>query len=273
MRTFIQKLDETKNYISKKIKIKPRAGIIAGSGLGCLRDNIKNPVTIKYSDIPHFPKSGVAGHSGELVAGLLSGVPVVILNGRVHYYEGYMMEDAVYGVAALKWLGVSTVIVTAAVGAINKKYSVGDIVILKDHINFTGENPLRGLYSKELGERFPDISNVYDGAYRREALKAAKRNKITVHEGVYFGVQGPSYETPAEIRAFRKLGGDVVGMSVVSEVIMAGELNMKTIGLAYAANKASGVSSKRLKHEDVLKAGEKASRNIAKIIGELVTKL
>ena len=276
MKTFVQKLDETKKYILKKTKttgITPRVGIIAGSGLGCIKDGIKNPIVIKYSDIPNFTKSSVSGHAGELILGKLSGVHVAILSGRVHYYEGHSIESAALPTAVLKWLGVETLIVTAATGAINKKYSPGNIVFIKDHINFTGQTPLRGAYLPELGPRFPDISKVYDFNIRQHAIKLAKKFKIKAFEGVYFGVTGPSYETPAEIKAFRKLGGDIVGMSVVGEVIMAGALNLKVLGIAYVSNMAAGIEKGQLKHEDVLDLGAKAVVSVSKIINETLKKL
>lgn len=266
----LQKIKESKKYIVTKCKIKPKTAIICGSGLSNIKSIIEQKNVIPYSKIPYFKQSTVEGHAGELVLGKIKSADVALLNGRVHYYEGYTMQDISYPVRIMKALGVENIIITCAVGAINKKYNVGDIVVIKDHINFMCDNPLIGKHYKEFGNRFPDMTNIYDKIIIKQILKFAKNNKIKIHEGIYFAVSGPSYETPAEINAYRKLGGDVVGMSLVPESIVANQMNMKVTALTYISNKASGLSKNSLTHKEVLQAGKNAAISIEKIIRNFV---
>jgi inosine guanosine and xanthosine phosphorylase family len=262
----LQKIEKTKKYILSKTGFKPSVAIIAGSGLGNLKKQFTNIKTIKYRQIPYFSKTTVDGHAGELVLCSYKGTQLLLFNGRFHFYEGYCAQDVIYPVKVMKAMGVETLVLTAAVGGMNKKYNSGDIVILKDHINFTGNNPLIGENVSALGERFPGVADVYDAPLRKNALKAAVKLKIKVHEGIYFGVTGPSYETAAEVNAFRKLGGDVVGMSVVYEAIAAAHMKMKVVGISYVSNMAAGINKTRLNHKEVLEAGKKANSGVTKII-------
>ncbi|MEA5001135.1 MAG: purine-nucleoside phosphorylase [Endomicrobiaceae bacterium] len=259
-------LDESKKYIKGRTKYNPKIAVIIGSGLSNIKEKINNPDIIEYDKIPNFKKTTVEGHKGELVFGKLNSVEVVLLNGRFHYYEGYSMKDISYPVRLIKHIGVETLIITCAAGALNRKYEVGDIVAVNDHINFMFDNPLIGEYHKEFGERFPDLTDTYDKKLIQKAIKISKRNKIKMHKGTYFAVTGPSYETPAEVSAFSKLGGDVAGMSLVAESIAAKQMNMKVLALAYVSNKASGLSNEKLNHKDVLMLGKKAGIFIEKII-------
>ncbi|MFH1378657.1 MAG: purine-nucleoside phosphorylase, partial [bacterium] len=257
-------------YIEKRISIFPRVGIILGSGLGRVADDLQDTVSFSYKDLPHFPKTGVDGHSGKLVFGHLSGKLVVVMQGRPHYYEGFAMKDIVYPVRLMKMLGAKCLIVTAAVGAVNSKYHTGDIVFLKDHINFMGYNPLIGAHNERFGERFPDMGCAYDRDLLKFGISFAKRKKIHVHQGVYVAVSGPSYETPSEIRVFGKLGGDVVGMSVVPEVIAARQMSIRVVGICNVSNTAS--SHVDVTHKEVLAAGKKSTASMTKLIKGLVCK-
>ncbi len=269
----LAKIKESKLYIKKKININPKIAIICGSGLSNIKDVIKQERVIPYSKIPYFKQSTVEGHIGELVIGKLNSKDVFLLNGRTHYYEGYSMQEISYPIRVMKSLGVEILIITCAVGAINKKYNVGDIVVIKDHINFMFDNPLIGKHYSEFGKRFPDMTNIYNKDFRKYILKIAKNNKIKIHEGVYFAVSGPVYETPAEISTYRKFGGDVVGMSLIPESIVANQMNMKVAALTYVSNKASGLSKNSLTHSEVLKEGKEASLSIEKIIKDFVKEL
>ena len=240
-------------------KFKPVAAIIAGSGLADSLPELTDKVSIPYSSIPNFPRTTVKGHKGELVFGRLHGKDVVIMRGRFHYYEGRPLNFIAFPVRVLAFLGVKTLIVTAAVGSLKSSLRPGDFLILKDHINFMGANPLMGNYNSLFGEMFPDMNEPYDAVLRREALVAARKIKIRASEGVYLAVTGPSYETPAEVRVYRMLGGSVAGMSVVPEVIAARQLKIKVLGVCWISNFTSGISRKILDHGDVLKLGKKVS--------------
>ncbi|MDR2192385.1 MAG: purine-nucleoside phosphorylase [Endomicrobium sp.] len=256
----LKKIKESADFIFKNASVKPKAAVIAGSGVAGFKDVFKVVKTLDYAKIPHFAKTSVQGHLGTLD---VCDNGLFVFNGRVHFYEGYSPQEAVYPVRTIKALGIETLVITAAVGALNKKYRTGDIAVLKDHINFTGGNPLIGKHCREFGERFPDMSAVYDASLRKKALTAAKKMKINVYESVYFGVSGPSFETPAEVSAYRKLGGDILGMSVVYEAIAASQMKMKVLALTYIANAAA---QKNTGHEDVLAAGKQAGGKIVKII-------
>jgi len=265
----LNQIKESANFILKYTQLKPSVAVIAGSGISGFRDVFKVIETLDYSQIPHFAKTTVAGHSGKLDICENNKQALLVFNGRFHFYEGRSAQEIIYPVRVMKALGVETLIITAAVGAINEKYNTGDIVALKDHINLTGNNPLIGKHYEEFGRRFPDMSCVYDKFLTQKAANAAKNLKIKFHKGTYFGVSGPSYETPAEIQAYKKLGGDIVGMSVVYEAIAAAQMNIKVLGLTYVSNAAAGINKKSLNHEEVLKAGKTASGKIVKIIYNL----
>jgi len=268
----LKQLQETKKFIDKKIKTKPKIAVILGSGLSNIQNKLKDSISIPYGKIPHFKQSTVEGHNGQLVFGKLNKTDIMLMSGRLHYYEGYCMQDIIYPVRLMKFLGIETLIITCAVGALNKKYNVGDIVMIKDHINFLG-NPLIGKHYSIFGNRFPDSSNIYDQTLRKTVKQISIKNKIKIHEGIYFAVTGPSYETPSEVKAFIKLGGDVVGMSLVPESITASQEGIKTVALTYVSNKATGISKKQLSHSEVLALGKKASISLEKTISELTVKL
>jgi purine-nucleoside phosphorylase len=264
-----KKIQETKKVLSFK-NFKPIIAIITGSGLGEISSQFDIYKVIKYSKVPYFPKATAPGHAGELLLSSYNNIDFLIFNGRFHYYEGHSPQDVIYPLRVMKLLGIKTLVLTAAVGALNKKYNIGDIVVLKDHINFTGNSPLIGPNFEEFGERFPNMENVYDYSLRKKVLSIAKTLNIKAKEGIYFAVSGPAYETLAEIKAYRILGGDVVGMSVVYEATAAAHMKFNTLGLAYVSNMAAGINDKPLIHSEVLKTGERVSGNLAKIIKHII---
>ena len=266
----LERIKESTKYVNKKIKANPKIAVICGSGLSNITEIIKQEKIIPYLEIPYFKQSTVEGHNGQFIFGKFNSTDILLMSGRLHYYEGYTMQEITYPIRVMKSLGVEFLIITCAVGAINPKYNPGDIVVIKDHINFMCNNPLIGKHYNEFGNRFPDMTNIYNKDIRKQILKIARNNKIKAHEGIYFAVSGPSYETPAEINAYRKLGGDVVGMSLVPESIVANQMNIKVIALTYVSNKGSGLSNKSLTHSEVLQIGKKSAISIEKIIKSFV---
>ncbi|MDR1941718.1 MAG: purine-nucleoside phosphorylase [Endomicrobium sp.] len=266
----IDKIQKSKKAILGKSAFKPSLAVIAGSGVGNLKDNFTVLKTVKYCDAPYFAKTTVSGHAGEINFCSYKGTDFLIFNGRFHFYEGHSASDVIYPVRVMKAAGIETLVITAAGGGINKNYIPADIIVLSDHINFTGNNPLIGVHYKEFGERFPNMGGVYDKLLRKKALASAKKYRIRAREGVYFGVSGPAYETPAAVRAYRTLGADIVGMSVVYEAMAAAQMKMKILGLAYVSNMAAGLNKKSLSHEEVLETGKTVSKNIAKIIQDMI---
>ncbi|AKL97636.1 purine-nucleoside phosphorylase [Endomicrobium proavitum] len=261
----LQKIARSKKIIEKTVLgFKPEAAIITGSGFSGIKNKFTVVKTLPYSKIPFFPKTTVAGHPGEINFCSYKSKNVLIFNGRFHLYEGFKPEEIIYPVRVAKALEIKSLIITCAVGGLNKKYKTGDIVIIKDQINFTGENPFCGAHFDGFGERFPDVSAIYDKDLRKKALSSAKKFKIRVHEGVYLGVTGSAYETPAEVKAYVKLGGDIIGMSVVFEAAAAAQTHMKVLGLSSVSD-AAGTSAK---HDEVLKSVDENVNDIAKIVQE-----
>jgi purine-nucleoside phosphorylase len=251
--------DEAVIAIRKRMKepLAPRVGVVLGSGLAAFGAAVENATRIPYGEIPHFLRPSAEGHKGELVLGSVSGVPVAVMSGRVHFYEGHTEHQVVYPVRVLGRLGVSTVILTNAAGAVNRRYRPGDFMALSDHLNLTGRNPLTGPNDPDLGPRFPDMSQPYDRELRAKTIAGFKKAGGTIHEGVYVGLLGPSYETPAEIAMFRMFGADAVGMSTVLETIAARHMGLKVIGISCITNAASD-HGETLSHESVLEEGRKA---------------
>jgi purine-nucleoside phosphorylase len=247
-----EQIQETAAYIRTRYPEKPVLGLILGSGLGPYADTFERRTVIPFSELPHFPRSTVLGHSGNLVLGQAEGVPVAALQGRVHFYEGYPMASVVYPVRVLRELGIQQLIVTNAAGGINAGYRPGDLMLILDHINLMGANPLIGANIDALGLRFPDMSEAYNRAMRDAAVRVAEERKIFLREGIYVGVAGPSYETPAEIRMLRLLGADAVGMSTVPEVIAANHMGITVLGISCITNMAAGILPQKLTHEEVM---------------------
>ncbi len=269
----LEKIKATATFINEKVKRPIDAGIILGSGLGGLVKEIEIELTIPYSQIPDFPVSTVEGHSGQLIIGKLGGKTVLAMQGRFHYYEGYSMKEVTFPVRVMKMMGINTLFVSNASGGLNPDYKVGDVIIISDHINFFPEHPLRGKNINELGTRFPDMSRSYDVDLRNKAKAIAQKNGINVKEGVYVGVSGPTFETPAEYLMFRHLGADIVGMSTVPEVIVARHMEMTVFGVSIVTD--SGVPGQivEISHEEVQEVAAKAEPNMTLILKELVAGL
>lgn len=257
-------------FIKSKITDTYEIGIVLGSGLGTLGEKIENPQYVDYANIPGFPVSTAPGHTGRFVFGTLNGKKVMCMQGRVHLYEGYPVETVVLPIRVMKMMGVKKLIVTNAAGGINENFDVGDIMVINDHINFTGRNCLMGKNDDDFGVRFPDMSFGYAPQLSKVAFKCAKKLGIKLQKGIYIGCTGPSYETPAEIRAFRILGADAVGMSTVQEVIAANHCGIDVLGFSLISNKAAGLSGERLTEEEVLTIGRQKSEEMQKLITEIV---
>ncbi|CAM3239388.1 purine-nucleoside phosphorylase [Brevibacillus invocatus] len=260
-------------YIEPKLAEKPTIGLVLGSGLGVLADEIENPVVIPYDEIPGFTKSTVVGHKGQLVIGKLRGKQVVAMQGRFHYYEGHDLDAVVFPIRVMKLLGVETMIITNAAGGINESYGEGNLMLIRDHINLTARNPLIGPNDDEMGTRFPDMSEAYSKDLRNLAKNVAEEQGINLQEGVYVGLLGPSYETPAEIRMLRILGADAVGMSTVPEVIVARHMNVKVLGISCISNMAAGILEQPLSHEEVMATTERVKSQFLTLVKEIVFKL
>ena len=249
---YMEKINESVNYIKGKCRKKPSIGLILGSGLGSLGEKIENPITINYKDIPNFPVSTVEGHKGQLIIGTLGGKNVIAMQGRFHYYEGYPLSEVVFPVRVMIELGIENLIVTNAAGGVNESFSPGDLMIISDHINFTGQNPLIGKNYNELGPRFVDMTRVYDKGLIALAKDVGKKLNIPLQEGVYMWLTGPTYETPSEVKLARILGASAVGMSTVPEVIAASHQNIRVLGISCITNMAAGILDKPLNHEEVI---------------------
>jgi purine-nucleoside phosphorylase len=267
------RIQETKDFLSANTNIIPQAGIILGSGLGGLVDVVDVEASIPYSKIPHFPQSTVEGHAGKLLFGTLAGKPVVMMAGRFHYYEGYSMDEVTFPVRVMKALGADTLVVSNAAGGMNRDYRIGDIVIIKDHLNLQPEHPLRGRNDERLGPRFPDMSEPYDYRLIELAQLIAKEQGVEVKTGVYAGVQGPTFETRAEYHWLHTIGADLVGMSTVPEVIVAIHGGMKVFGASIVTDIGIREELNKITHEEVLAAANAAAPRLARLVEALVGRL
>jgi purine-nucleoside phosphorylase len=259
--------------IRQQIPVMPRVAIVLGSGLGSFADRIEQPVAIPYTAIPHFPRPTVEGHSGRMVIGTVAGTPVAVMQGRVHGYEGYSPEQVTFPIRVLGRLGITTLVVTNAAGGVRLDLKQGQLVLLSDHINFTGLNPLVGPNDERLGQRFFDMTAPYAKRLRLLAHAAAARHGIDLPEGVYLSLSGPSFETPAEIRAFRGWGADLVGMSTVHEVIVARHMGIEVLGVSCVTNMAAGILDQPLNHEEVMETGARAQAGLTTLLAELLPTL
>ncbi len=266
-------MNNTVAYLKEKLSFEPEIGLILGSGLGVLADEIENPLRIPYNEIPDFPVSTVEGHEGELVIGTLKGKKVITMKGRFHFYEGYSLEKVTFPVRVMKDLGVKSLIVTNAAGGVNESFSPGDLMIINDHINNTGTNPLIGPNDPKQGVRFPDMSTAYSKRYIELAKSVAEKINIPLQEGVYVGNTGPSYETPAEIRMLRTIGGDAVDMSTVPEVIVARHSDIEVLGISCISNMAAGILDQPLTHDEVMETTEKVRANFLTFVKEIVKEM
>lgn len=266
----LKKIKETASYLRNRIQILPKVGIVLGTGLGELATQITDRQEIPYQEIPNFPVSTVEGHSGKLIIGKLGGVLVLAMQGRFHYYEGYSMKEVTFPVRVMKELGVETLLLSNAAGGMNSEFEIGELMIIRDHINLFPEHPLRGRNYDELGVRFPDMSQPYDATLREKAKAIAARHGIRVKEGVYVGTQGPSFETPAEYKFFSVIGGDAVGMSTVPEVIVAVHAGIKVFAMSIITD--LGVPGKivEVSHEEVQRIANKVQPYMTQIMTELI---
>jgi purine-nucleoside phosphorylase len=247
----------TARFIHERTPLRPQIGLVLGSGLGAFADDLQDPVKIPFAEVPNLQQSTALGHTGNIVIGNFAGIPLLAMQGRVHYYEGYSMEQVVFPIRVMAALGIKSVILTNAAGGISEMLEQGCLVVLSDHINFMGTNPLIGSNDDRLGLRYPDMTTAYDPEYRKIAIREGTRLGVNIHEGVYLAVTGPSYETPAEIRAFRTLGAHVVGMSTVPEVIVARHASMRVLAISCVTNLAAGRNPEPLTHKEVMETGER----------------
>lgn len=268
----LEKIKTTAKYINDKTNFIPEVGIILGSGLGGLVNEIKIETELNYSDIPNFPVSTVKGHGSKLIFGTLSGVKVVAMQGRFHFYEGYSIQEVGFPVRVLKFLGIEKLILSNASGGVNPKYKVGDLMILDDHINLMGTNPLIGKNEEELGTRFPDMGEPYDKGMITKAKAIADKNNFTCHIGTYAAVTGPTFETRAEYRYIKIIGADCVGMSTVPENIIARHMNLPVFAISIITDLGGGDDLEVITHEEVLKVANEAEKKMTIIIKELIAK-
>lgn len=269
----LEKINEAKEYILSVEKRKIDIAIILGTGLGSITEDIQNKTVIKYKDIPEFPVSTVKGHAGELIIGELSGKTVIVMNGRFHFYEGYSMETVTFAVRVIKALDVNDIIVTNAAGGMNPEFEAGDLMIIEDHLNCMGANPLIGKNYEELGARFPDMSQCYNKELIKLTKDVSESLGYSIRSGVYAAVSGPMYETPAELRMFRLFGGDAVGMSTVPEVIVANHMSMRVLGISCITDMALADNLEPLDHKKVLQNAEKAKIKFVNIVKTVVEKI
>ncbi|MBM4780043.1 MAG: purine-nucleoside phosphorylase [Archangiaceae bacterium] len=251
----------------------PKVGLILGSGLGAFADSLERAVVIPYSELPDFPRSSVVGHAGKLVLGFHQGLPVVTMQGRVHFYEGYEPWQVGFPARVLCRLGIKALVVTNAAGGINTNFQVGDLMAITDHLNLAGYNPLVGPNEDALGPRFPDMSHAYDPAFLETLRAAAKTEQVAIREGVYVSLSGPSYETPAEIRMLRTLGADAVGMSTVPEVIVAAHMGVKVAGISCITNLAAGLSKQKLSHTEVSETADRVKDVFSRLLTRFLSNL
>jgi len=262
-----EKVIEAVAALKRRVCYRPNIGIILGSGLGGLTDDIQKSVSLRYEDIPNFPISSVHGHRGELICGYLDDVCLLALSGRVHYYEGYTMQQIVFPIQVMAEFGVKTAIITNSVGALNESFNAGDIVVISDHINLMGDNPLSG------SGNIIDLTEAYSSELRYLTQEVATSLGITLRSGTYLACSGPSYETPAEIRAMRIMGADTVGMSTVPEVMMANRLGMKVLGLSMITNMAAGISATPLSHQEVIETSKNESQKFNTLVKAIIERL
>ncbi len=264
------KVQETVKYIKNQGVEEPCFGIVLGTGLGSLANYLAIIKSIDYKDIPHFPQSTVKGHSGKLIYGTLGGKKVLAMQGRFHYYEGWTMQQATFPIRVMKYLGIENLIVSNASGGVNQKFSVGDIMLITDHINLMPEHPLHGKNEERFGQRFVDMHEPYNKAYQNEFKKIAQEKNIPIQQGIYLALQGPTFETPAEYKMVRILGADAVGMSTVPEVIVAKHMGMKCLGISVITDMGIEGKPEAVSHEEVQLAAKKSEKNISDLVTSFI---
>jgi len=268
--TLYDQASEAALFIASRTSLQPSVAIVLGSGLGGFASQLANPVVIPFAEIPNFAQSTVVGHSGRLVIGTLDEVSVAAMQGRIHAYEGYSSEKITFPIRVFARCGIHTLILTNAAGGIRDTYAQGQLVMLSDHINFTGRNPVSGPNDERFGPRFFDMTEAYSRRLRALARNAAKDEGFTLEEGVYLGLQGPSFETPAEIRGYRTLGADLVGMSTVQETIVARHMGLEVLGISCVTNMAAGMQTEPLSHEEVIETGKRVEGLLARLLTRVI---
>ncbi len=265
--------EEAAKFVLAKTSLHPQVAVVLGSGLGTFADDMSDAVRVPYSKIPHFAKSTAIGHAGQLVIGNIGGSPAVVMQGRFHMYEGYPAETVVFPMRVFSRMGVKAAVLTNAAGGIKVEYGQGRLVVITDHINLQNQNPLSGAEDLRFGPRFIDMTEAYAKSYRQMALDAGKKLGIELGQGVYLGLMGPSYETPAEIRAFRTMGADLVGMSTVAEVIAARQIGIKILAISCITNMAAGILDQEINHLEVLEIGKRVSGQFKALLREVVPQI
>jgi len=265
--------DSAAAFLLSQTPLRPRIGLVLGSGLGAFADELTDATRIPYGQIPHFPQSTAIGHAGQMVIGKAADIPVAVMQGRVHLYEGYSGAQVAFPMRVFGRMGIRAVVITNAAGGINLEYKQGALVVITDHINLQGHNPLLGPNDERFGPRFPDMTQAYWKPYREAALAAARKLGKTVYQGVYAGLLGPSYETPAEIRYLRAIGADLVGMSTVAEVIAARHMGMKVLAISCVTNMAAGILDQPLDHEEVLETGRRVQGDFVALLRSVLLKI
>jgi len=268
-----ERAEHAARTIRARVTLEPRIAIVLGSGLGAFADDFEEPVGIPYNEIPGFPRSTVEGHSGRLVVGKVDSVPVVAMQGRVHYYEGYSLDEVTFPVRTFKLLGIKTLILTNAAGGINVQLTQGTLMMISDHLNLMGDNPLRGPNDERFGPRFPDMSAVYSPELQQLVVEEAKAIGVEVRRGIYGGLSGPSYETPAEIHLLRNLGADAVGMSTVPEAIVARHMDMEVLGISCITNMAAGLGDEPIDHAEVMATGDRVRGTFTQLLRRVVSRV
>lgn len=266
-------LNDATHLIRTRSPVSPRVGLVLGSGLGGVADALQDAIRIYYSEIPGFAPANVAGHAGRLVLGTWNGVPCAVLEGRYHFYEGHSMASVGFPARVLCALGIETLVLTNAAGSVNPDFQAGDVMAISDHLNLMGDSPLRGDNDEAVGPRFPDMTNAYDPAVRQMLHDAAGEAGLSLREGVYAGLSGPAYETPAEVRMLRVLGADAVGMSTVPECIVARHMKVKVAGLSCITNLGAGLSAEPLSHAEVMAASRENAAKVTSVLERVVERL
>jgi purine-nucleoside phosphorylase len=265
-----ERAEHATRIIRSRISVEPRIAVVLGSGLGGFADDFENPVAIPYEDIPGFVRSTAQGHAGRLVVGTVDSVPVLAMQGRVHYYEGYSLEEVTFPIRTFGLLGVKTLVLTNAAGGINVQLTQGALMVISDHLNLMGVNPLRGPNDERFGPRFPDMSAVYSPELQELVIDEARAINVEVRRGIYCGLSGPSYETPAEIHLLRALGADAVGMSTVPEAIVARHMGIEVLGISCITNMAAGIGDEPINHEEVMATGDRVRATFTELLQRVI---
>ena len=260
-------------FLLAQTPLRPRIGVVLGSGLGAFADELLDAARIPYPNIPFFPRSTAVGHAGQMVIGTTGGIPIAAMQGRVHLYEGYSAQEVAFPIRVFAGLGIRAVILTNAAGGISQEYQQGALVVISDHINLQGTNPLVGPNEERFGARFPDMTQAYSRTYRDMALQSARKMGKTLHQGTYAGLLGPSYETPAEIRYLRTIGADLVGMSTISEVVAARHMGLNVLAISCVTNMAAGILDQALNHQEVLETAERVKGDFIALLQAVISEI